>query len=144
MKALVALVLLVLLPGQAQRLQDVPLQDRTAIQAIILAQIEAFKKDDAVRAFSFASPGIRQVFQTPERFIEMVRQGYVQIYRPLKVEFGPASRSLGTLQQIRQVVNLVGLDGKKAVAYYLMERQADGSWKIGGVQLDLIPDDQTI
>lgn len=144
MMPVVALFVLFLLGGQAQRLQDVPPQDRAAIQAVILAQIEAFKKDDAVRAFSFASPGIRQVFQTPERFIEMVRQGYVQIYRPLKVEFGPASRSLGTLQQIRQVVNLVGLDGKKAVAYYLMERQADGSWKIGGVQLELIPDDQTI
>lgn len=144
MKAVVVLVVLFLLGGQAQRLQDVPPQDRAAIQAIILAQIEAYKKDDAVRAFSFASPGIRQVFQTPERFIEMVRSGYAQIYRPLKVEFGPASRSLGTLQQIRQVVNLVGLDGKKAVAYYLMERQADGSWKIGGVQLELIPDDQTI
>ncbi|MBO1435671.1 DUF4864 domain-containing protein [Meiothermus sp. CFH 77666] len=144
MKPVVVLVVLLLLGGQAQRLQDVPPQDRAAIQAIILAQIEAFKKDDAVRAFSFASPGIRQVFQTPERFIEMVRLGYAQIYRPLKVEFGPASRSLGTVQQIRQVVNLVGLDGKKAVAYYLMERQADGSWKIGGVQLELIPDDQTI
>ncbi len=144
MKPVVALFVLFLLGGQAQRLQDVPPQDRAAIQAIILAQIEAFKRDDAARAFSFASPGIRQVFQTPERFIEMVRSGYVQIYRPLKVEFGPASRSLGTLQQIRQVVNLVGLDGKKAVAYYLMERQADGSWKIGGVQLELISDDQTI
>lgn len=144
MRVLVALTLVVLLGGQAQRLQDVPPQDRLAIQAIISAQIEAFKKDDAVRAFSYASPGIRQVFQTPERFIEMVRSGYAQIYRPLKVEFGPASRSLGTLQQIRQVVNLVGLDGKKAVAYYLMERQTDGSWKIAGVQLELIPDDQTI
>ncbi len=144
MKPVIALFVLFLLGGQAQRLQDVPSQDRAAIQAIILAQIEAFKKDDAVRAFSFASPGIRQVFQTPERFIEMVRSGYAQIYRPLKVEFGPASRSLGTLKQIRQIVNLVGLDGKKAVAYYLMERQADGSWKIAGVQLELIPDDQTI
>lgn len=144
MKPVVVLVVLFLLGGLAQRLQDVPPQDRAAIQAIISAQIEAFKKDDAVRAFSYASQGIRQVFQTPERFIEMVRSGYAQIYRPLKVEFGPASRSLGSLQQVRQVVNLVGLDGKKAVAYYLMERQADGSWKIAGVQLELIPDDQAI
>lgn len=144
MKIPIALVLVVLLGGQAQRLQDVPPQDRAAIQTIIRAQIEAFKRDDAVRAFSFAAPNIRQVFQTPERFIEMVKTGYVQIYRPLKVEFGPASRSLGTLQQVRQIVNLVGLDGKKAVAYYLMERQQDGSWKIGGVQLELVADDQTI
>ncbi|GIW24037.1 DUF4864 domain-containing protein [Meiothermus sp.] len=143
MKALVVLVLL-LLGGQAQRLQDVPPPDRAAIQAIISAQIEAFKKDDAVRAFSFASPGIRRVFQTPERFLEMVRSGYPQIYRPLKVEFGPASRSVGALQQVRQVVHLVGLDGKRAVAYYLMERQPNGSWKIDGVQLELIVDDQTI
>ncbi len=144
MKTLVVLLLLVSFSVQAQRLQDVPPQDRAAIRDIITAQIEAFKKDDAVRAFSFASPGIRQVFQTPERFIEMVRTGYAQIYRPLKVEFGPASRSVGMLQQVRQVVNLIGLDGKKAVAYYLMERQPDGSWKIGGVQLELVADDQTI
>jgi len=143
MGLLVPLVLLIFLEGYAQRLQDVPPQDRAAIQAIISAQIEAFKKDDAVRAFSFASPGIRQVFQTPERFIEMVRTGYAQIYRPLRVEFGPATRSLGALQQVRQVVNLVGMDGRKAVAYYLMERQPDGSWKIGGVQLELVADPGT-
>ncbi|WP_337869621.1 DUF4864 domain-containing protein [Meiothermus sp.] len=143
MKIFMSVVLLVSLGGQAQRLQDVPPQDRAAIQAVISAQIEAFRKDDAVRAFSFAAPGIRQVFQTPERFIEMVKAGYAQIYRPLKLEFGPASRSLGTLQQVRQVVNLVGLDGKKAVAYYLMERQPDGSWKIAGVQLELLVDDRS-
>lgn len=143
MKIFVMVGLLVSLAGLAQRLQDVPPQDRAAIQAVISAQIEAFRKDDAERAFSFATPGIRQVFQTPERFIEMVKTGYAQIYRPLKVEFGPASRSLGALQQVRQVVNLVGLDGKKAVAYYLMERQPDGSWKIGGVQLELLVDDRS-
>jgi hypothetical protein len=140
---LLLLVLLLSWAG-AQRLQDVPARDQAAIRAVILAQMEAFKRDDAARAFSFASPGIRQAFQTPARFLEMVRSSYAQIYRPLKVTFGSAQRSVGALMQVQQVVNLVGLDGQKAVAYYLMERLEDGSWVIAGVYLELVTDDQTI
>ncbi|MER3482665.1 MAG: DUF4864 domain-containing protein [Meiothermus sp.] len=134
------LVWLSLLAAQAQRLTDVPPQDQTAVQAVIQAQINAFKKDDALTAYSFAAPGIKQMFGSPEVFIEMVRRGYGPIYRPLKLEFGKASR---TATGIMQTVKIVGLDGKKILAYYLMERQGDGSWKIAGVQTEDAPEEGT-
>ncbi len=131
---------LALLTAQAQRLSDVPPQDQTAIQAVIQAQIAAFKNDDAMAAYSFAAPSIKQMFPSAEVFIEMVKTGYEPIYRPLKLEFGKASRAgAGVLQ----VVKIIGLDGKKILAYYLMERQGDGSWKIAGVQTEDAPDNAT-
>ena len=123
---------------QAQRLSDVPPQDQTAIRAVIEAQIAAFKLDDAATAYSFAAPGIKRIFPNPQVFIEMVKLGYAQIYRPLKVEFGKASK---TGPGVVQTVKLIGVDGKKANAYYMMEKQADGQWKIAGVEVEEVQDE---
>ncbi len=132
MRILAVLLFLGLLLGYAQRLQDVPQADQKAIQSVIMAQVEAFKKDDAATAFSFAAPNIRGIFATPERFVEMVKGQYYEIYRPLTVEFGKATRSTGAL--VSQLVTFIGQDSKKIRALYLMERQPDGKWKIAGVQ----------
>ena len=129
---LIALVLFGLL-AQAQRLTDVPAQDQAAIRAVIEAQIAAFKTDDAATAYSFAAPSIKKIFPNPQVFVEMVKSGYAQIYRPLKVEFGKVSKS-GT--SVVQMVKLIGVDGKKANAYYFMEKQPHGQWKIAGVQVE--------
>lgn len=129
---LFVLVLLLSASVFAQRLQDVPPADQKAIQTVILSQVEAFKKDDAVKAFSFAAPNIRSVFETPERFVEMVKTSYIEIYRPLTVEFGKAIRSSGA---VSQQVTFLGQDSKKVQAVYLMQKQADGNWKIAGVQM---------
>ena len=37
--------------------------------------------------------------------------------------------------RLTQLVNVVGPDGVARVALYFMERQADGSWRIGGCML---------
>ena len=59
----------------------------TAMRAVIEAQLAAFAADDAARAFSYAAPGIREVFGTPDRFLAMVRSGYPVVYRPASVTF---------------------------------------------------------
>ena len=63
--------------------------DETAIQSVIQSQITAFKQDDFVTAFTYASPTIRQLFGTPEQFGMMVRQGYPMVWRPGQVDFLP-------------------------------------------------------
>lgn len=136
--ALSLLAWLSLSGAQAQRITDVPPQDQTAVRAVIQAQINAFKKDDAETAYSFAAPGIQQMFGSPEVFIGMVKNGYGPIYRPLRIEFGKASRAA---DGVMQIVKIVGLDGKKILAYYLMQRQGDGSWKIAGVQTEDAPEE---
>ena len=113
--------------------QDVSSGDRQAFRAIISGQIEAFRADDGARAFSFAAPGIKAIFSTPERFMRMVRKGYAPVYRPQSVEFGDVTRELGAPTQ---KVHLIGPDGAAWTARYAMQKQDDGSWKISAVTLE--------
>jgi hypothetical protein len=51
----------------------------TAGQTIIRSQEEAFRRDDAAAAYTFAAPGIKGMFQTPDVFMSMVRNGYAPV-----------------------------------------------------------------
>ena len=51
------------------------------MRAVIEAQLDAFRKDDAARAFSLATPGIREAFGSLENFMNMVRSAYAVVYR---------------------------------------------------------------
>ncbi len=52
---------------------NLPAEDVAEIRNMIIGQIDAFRKDDAEKAFSFAAPRIREIFRTPEVFLYMVR-----------------------------------------------------------------------
>lgn len=112
--------------------QSLPAGDETAVQAVISAQLEAFQRDDGPGAYAFAAPVIRQRFPTPDIFMDMVRQGYQPVYRPQSVEFLESRVIDGSPFQ---AVRLIGPDGLAVIALYRMEQQADGSWRIAGVQL---------
>ena len=56
--------------------EPVAAADARAVRSVVSAQLDAFANDDAVRAFSYAAPAIQAMFQTPERFLAMVRRGY--------------------------------------------------------------------
>ena len=131
--AALALAILLLLapPGRAQ---DAPLAapDREAIARVITGQIEAFRHDDAAGAFAFAAPSIKAIFGDADTFLGMVRRGYPPVYRPRSFQMGQLSTTDG---QIVQRVEIVGPDGKPALALYSMERGADGVWRISGCQL---------
>lgn len=112
--------------------QEVGAADRQAIRQIIERQLDAFRRDDGAAAFAAASPEIQRQFQTPEIFMQMVRQGYPQVYRPREVDF----RDLLVAEGVpNQAVLVVGPDGKAAMAIYRMQKQPDGSWRIDGCAL---------
>ncbi len=106
--------------------------DGNAIVSVIQSQLEAFQGDRAVEAFGYASPGIQAMFQTPDRFMQMVRTGYGAVYRPREVQFLDLIVERG---ELAQRVLFVGPDGVPVIAHYYMERQPDGSWRISGVTL---------
>lgn len=115
-------VLFLALPLRAQE-QD--------IQTVIGDQITAFGSDDFDTAFTFASPGIRQMFQTPERFGEMVRNGYPMVHRPQAYVFEDLQQTgEGTFQYLL----IEGPDGNYYRAEYDMIQTGDG-WKIRGVRI---------
>ncbi len=122
------LVLLAPVPALAEP-ADVSDADREAIRAVVEDQLAAFQADDAIRAFSHASPMIRRAFGTPSNFMRMVVTGYPPVYRPRAVEF----RDIVTFHGApTQRVVLVGPDGRSVIALYVMELQAGGTWKING------------
>lgn len=116
----------------AVRADDLSNTDRAAIRAVIGEQLDAFKRDDASRAFSLATAGIRAQFGTPEVFLDMVRKGYAVVYRPQAVHFDPPEIVDG---RVIQPVRMTDADGRTWIALYPMQRQPDGSWRIDGCQL---------
>jgi len=106
--------------------------DRDAITGAIEGQLQAFRGDDAVAAFAFASPGIQAQFGDSAVFLDMVRRGYRPVYRPRSYAFGPLVEIDGRLVQ---KLELIGPDGQRQLALYDMEHEPDGSWRIGGCML---------
>jgi hypothetical protein len=106
------------------------------IQAVIQRQLEAFQRDDWSEAFTFASPMIRGMFGTPERFGGMVRGGYPMVWRPSRVEIGPLEQ---TPRGPVQLMYLEDSAGVLHVAAYEMIL-VDGAWRINGVRIRRMPD----
>lgn len=118
------------LPAQAE--ENVAPTDAAAIQRVIQSQMDAFKVDDWTAAFAYAAPSIREKFQSPQIFSQMVTQAYQPVYRPKGVEFRQVKASeFGPTQE----VFVIGPDGLSYLAYYTMERQRDGTWRISGCYL---------
>lgn len=130
---MVALLLfLCALAGPASAQADLSAADRASIQAVITRQIDAFRRDDAEAAFSFASPSIQDQFGTPGRFLDMVRRAYPAVHRPRLVEFTGLRLNDGA---VVQQVELIGPDGASELALYTMERDPAGTWRISGCTL---------
>ena len=106
------------------------------IQSTIQSQIEALQADDFARAFTFASPTIKQMFGTPENFGAMVKQGYPMVYRPSSVEMQELREIAGNLWQR---VRVTDQGGAGWYLDYMMIETADG-WQINAVQLLPAPD----
>ena len=128
------LLVFLLAPANSQTLTP---QVQTAFEAVISGQMEAFKKDDGKTAFSFAAPFVQGIFQNPETFMSMVKKGYAPIYKNSKYSFGPMVND-STGRPIQHVM-ITATDGKRYEAIYVMQQQADGSWKIAGVQMVEVP-----
>lgn len=119
-------------PAIAQTSSGLPATEKRAIRSVIEGQLGAFRADDGERAFGYASPNIRGIFGSAENFMAMVRNGYQPVYRPREVRFG----DLVTVESsLVQKVYVTGPDGRRALALYVMEQQADGSWRINGCML---------
>lgn len=102
------------------------------ITDVIQGQIEAFRTDDLDAAFAAASPGIRQMFRTPERFAEMVRSGYPMVWRPEEVRYLDRRDHPGGGHVQRVMIR--DRQGELHFLDYLMIPGPDG-WQIAGVQI---------
>ncbi len=100
------------------------------IRGVISSQVEAFQADDFDTAFSFASPLIQGIFGSPERFGQMVQQGYPMVWRPANVEYTGLTERGG---RMFQNVLITDQSGAVHLLEYEMIQTEDG-WEINGVQ----------
>jgi hypothetical protein len=117
--------------------EPISASEQAEFQRIITAQITAFKADDGDTAYKFAAPIVQKIFPSVETFMNMVRKGYPQVYRPQSYKFTEAL--LDPVGRPTQRVTIVGPDGKTYEALYSMEKQPDGSWLISGCTIVQIP-----
>ena len=132
MDSVLRALLLALVPILASAQETLPAADARAVREVIEAQLDAFRRDDAARAFSLATPGIRETFGTPENFMDMVRSAYAVVYRPKSVAFEAPVVIDG---EVVQPVRMTDAEGRGWLAIYPMQRQPDGSWRTNGCQL---------
>lgn len=134
-----AVVMIALMVGASSQASSATLTDadRSGIQGVIEAQLAAFRRGDAAGAFRLASPSIQQQFGTALSFMAMVRTAYLPVYRPREVEF---RRLIEVRGKPAQLVLLVAPDFEVVTAYYLMEKQPDGAWRIDGCLLRRTPE----
>ena len=125
----IALLVALLIGSTALAYAD---DDTAAGQSVIRSQEEAFSRDDAAAAYTFAAPGIKSMFPSADIFMSMVRKAYAPVYRHRSFEFGEAKTSAG---KIVQEVQIIDADGAAWDALYTLEPQPDGSLKISACVL---------
>jgi Domain of unknown function (DUF4864) len=110
----------------------IPSTEWQAIRQVIDDQLQALKAGDGAKAMTFAAPGIRAQFGTPENFLRMVREGYAPLLTARHMQFLEGALIEGaTIQPLRLVLP----DNTVLVALYQMQRLADGRWRIAGCAL---------
>lgn len=125
MRFVIALLLAISVLPAGLRAQD------AAISDVIRDQISAFQADDFSAAFGYASPTIKRLFGTAERFGQMVQSGYPMVYRPAEVRMLD-QRDAGAAKVQRVMIR----DGAGRLHFldYQMT-MVDGVWQINGVQI---------
>ena len=105
--------------------------DWQAIRNVIRRQLAALRAGDAMRAFAYASPGVRGRFGDPAIFLSMVRRTYVPLLVARYSEFLDGALVDGlAIQPLR----LVAPDNTVRVAFYSLEK-LPGGWRINGCRL---------
>ena len=104
---------------------------QSEIQGTINSQFEAFRADDFVGAFTYATPKLRQLFKTSENFKRMVTTGYPMVWRPAEVRYLELRERGGVMWQKVQITDAIGV---VHLLDYMME-ETDLGWRIGAVMI---------
>lgn len=114
------------MPAHAEALST---KDEKAVLAVLQSQLAAFAKDDADKAFSYATPELRKTIGSASAFMAMVKGSYPVVYRPASVVFLKAE---GSGNEVVQKVQMLDATGTSYLALYSLQRQKDKTWRISG------------
>jgi hypothetical protein len=125
------MVIAIALAATAMKATAAPLSELEAqkVQAVIVAQLEAFAEDDAEGAFQTATPSVREAIGSSGRFLALVRGAYPMVYRPASVTF---HKPEADDEVVLQLVEITDTNAKSWLALFALEQQPDASWRISG------------
>jgi Domain of unknown function (DUF4864) len=107
--------------------------DESGVQATVQRQLQAFAAEDAGSAFALADPGLRTRFGTAEEFLNVVRNEYPMVLRPISVLFlKPHSDGAIALQKVR----MTDSEGSAWMVTYLLNRQRNDQWLISATLVE--------
>jgi hypothetical protein len=118
--------------GSANAVSPITPADEKNVRAVVEGQLAALAQDDAIKAFSFAAPNVREAVGTATQFMAMVLKNYPAIYRPASSAF---LKPEGHDDYVIQRVHMIDADGKAWLAIYSLQRQKDKSWRITGCKV---------
>ncbi len=121
-----------LLLGPVHAVSPLTPDDEKSVRAVVEGQLAALAKDDAVKAFSFAAPNVREAIGTATQFLAMVRRSYPVIYRPAATAY---LKPEGHDNQVIQRVQIQDAGGNDWLAIYSLQRQKDKTWRISGCRV---------
>ena len=110
--------------------------DRAAMRSAILAQLQAFRRDDAAAAFAHVAPLARKTFVSARQFLTRVQDVYKMAYKSQLQRFDGIDMS-GPLP--RQRLLMTSPRGEQWLASFSMQRQSGGRWQIMGVTIEMAP-----
>lgn len=110
-------------------------QDST-IEDVISNQLQAFVDRDVEEAWQYASPMIKGIFETPDNFGMMVRNGYPMVWDNSDVQFLDQTEIPNGM---RQEVQIQGPEGLFFILDYQMVQTSEG-WQINAVRVIPAPD----
>ena len=126
-------------PGVLPQQRAATAAERQGATRSILAQLDAFRRDDYESAARYQSSALRRNFRSTAAFQAVIKKSYPQFARYKSVTFGTVTaQGKGKAAQINVPLNLVGQDGVKVQAIYTMI-QENGIYRVSGVGGGLSP-----
>ena len=123
-------------PGMLDMHLAAPPIARQAHQAV-QGQLKALHDGDGVAAISYQSHRMRERFNSPAQFEQMMDVQYPEFGHCRRALYGPVWTDK-TQQFARADVIVVGENGHRARGEYFLIRE-DGQFKIGGVRAERLP-----
>lgn len=122
--AAIALMLLVLaLPARADHFSI------HEVQKTITEQITAFRGGDHARAYELSAPNVRENYPTLASYMALIKDSFQPIANARAFVFEI------NISTITQEVIIEGSDGGTYQAFYTLDLQGDGVWRITGVTI---------
>ena len=109
-------------------------EDFVITKKIISQQLEAFKVNDASKAYSFAAPFIKMRFEDPESFMSMVKDNYEPISNAKDFYFLKFKINNGNIYHQLQVISKSNQSYMATYSLIFIEDE----WKISGCALSLM------